>query len=81
MLIVGNIYRPDMELADFLLERLDDVNRRIAENVRAVGGPLADIYSAFRGCVREYSVQQIEPNLRGATAIADAFRRTLRSEG
>ena len=71
--IVGNTYTPDFPLPRSLRALLDLLNRGIAENVRRVDGRLADIYGAFEGHTQEWLVQQIEPNLAGATAISELF--------
>lgn len=73
-LIIGNIYTPDFPLPRSLRSLLDLLNRGIAENIRRVDGRLADIFTAFEGHTQEWLCQQIEPNLAGATAIAELFK-------
>jgi len=78
--VVGNIYRPDIELPPLVDERLAVVNRTIAENAAKVGARLADLHRALEGRAHTHLTKEIEPNLKGATAIAEAFRAAIASE-
>ncbi len=79
--IVGNIYAPQTPLTEDLVRALDTANHAIAANVRSVGAHLADIRETFRGNEQEYLCYDIEPSLKGATAIADLFRQAARKAG
>jgi hypothetical protein len=74
-LIIGNIYAPQTPLPKALAQILDQLNAGIAENIKTVGGKLADIRAAFRGHGHDFLCQEIEPTLAGATAISDLFER------
>lgn len=73
ILIVGNVYEPQMSLPELALRRLSELNEGIRENVATVDGRLADIHSAFRGHGDDLLCQNIEPSLAGATRIAELF--------
>lgn len=73
--IIGNIYAPDAPLKDWQLKALDRANELIVENVRGVRAELADIHGKFRGHGADYLVMGIEPNYRGATAIAELLQK------
>lgn len=75
LLIVGNIYHPDAELTEREYEGFMAANRAIQSNCLRVGAKLAKIFNAFRGNEAEYLCFQIEPTIKGATAIAELFRR------
>ena len=72
-LIIGNIYSPQLPLDKTLSLRLKELNEGISQNTAVVNGLLADIYSSFKGNEDEYLCQDIEPNLKGATTIAESF--------
>ena len=79
--VVGNLYRPAIDLPPAVLERLAAVNARIAQNVAAVGGRLADLHAAFEGHQAEFLTLQIEPTLAGAAAVAGCFAAALGAAG
>ena len=56
---------------------LERVNAIIAENVGQVGGALADVHAAIAQDGAELLTLQIEPNAKGAKAIAQAFLGAL----
>ncbi|MCC9606319.1 SGNH/GDSL hydrolase family protein [Blastopirellula sp. JC732] len=74
LMIIGDIYHPDAELSPYEVELLEAVNRGIRANCLAIAAECAPIYETFRGHEKEYLCLQIEPNLRGAEAIAGLFR-------
>jgi len=77
-LIVGNVYAPQTPLSDDLVQALDDANNAIAANARSVDARLANIRGSFRGHEQEYLCYDIEPSMKGATAIADLFKEAAR---
>jgi hypothetical protein len=79
--IVGNIYAPQAPLSPELSAALDEANSMIAKNVATVGAHLADIRRAFRGREQEWLCYDIEPNLKGATAIAGLFKEAVVKAG
>jgi lysophospholipase L1-like esterase len=81
ILIVGNIYAPQVPLPDQLAQSLDEANAIIATNVQKADGRLADIRDAFRGHEREYLCYDIEPSLKGATVIASLFKECAVKSG
>jgi lysophospholipase L1-like esterase len=80
-LIVGNVYSPQMPLADGLGQALDEVNAIIATNTQKIGAHLADIRGAFRGHEQEYLCYDIEPSLKGAAVIASLFKEAVIKAG
>ncbi len=81
ILLVGNVYAPQTPLSGELTGALDEANGAIAANVRSVNARLADIHRTFRGHEAEYLCFDIEPSLRGATAIAELFKKAAREAG
>ena len=75
--IVGTVYSPQYGLDIQREALLDEANWIIRRNVEEVGGRLADIRERFRGHERELVHRLIEPNLAGATAIAELFGEAL----
>ena len=73
--LVGNIYAPQSPLSPDWLAGLEDANAAIARNVAEVDARLIDIRETFRGREQELLCLEIEPNLAGATAIAELFRQ------
>jgi hypothetical protein len=59
-------------------QALDIANEAIAANARSVGASLADIRATFRGHEQDYLCYEIEPSLKGATAIAELFQDAAR---
>jgi hypothetical protein len=80
VLIVGTIYGPQGGLDPRREALLDEANEVIRRNVKEVGGRLADIRERFRGQEDNLLCRMIEPNLKGATAIAELFREALRGD-
>ncbi len=77
IVIVGNIYRPQMDSG---VARQDELDAGLAEANRVIGlyarlrrFRLADIHGAFLGHEDEYLCYSIEPTLAGASAIAGLF--------
>lgn len=79
LLIVGNVYAPQSPLPEVMSQALDAANEAIAENARSVDASLADIRETFRGHEQDYLCYDIEPSLRGATAIAELFSEAARN--
>lgn len=75
LMIIGDIYHPDAQLTERELELLKTVNRGIRANCMAIAAEHAPIFETFRGHEKEYLCLNIEPNLRGAEAIAQLFRQ------
>jgi hypothetical protein len=75
--IVGNVYSPQYGLDIQREALLDEANWIIRRNAEEVGARLADIRERFRGHERELVHRLIEPNLAGATAIAELFQQAL----
>jgi lysophospholipase L1-like esterase len=78
LFIVGNVYASQTPLSDEVTRALDEANDAIAANVRSVDARLADIRQAFRGHEKEYLCFDIEPSLKGASVIADLFKKVAR---
>jgi hypothetical protein len=77
--IVGTIYAPEYGLDPRQEVLLDEANEIIRRNIEEVGARLADIRERFRGHEQELVHRLIEPNLAGATAIAELFRDAMES--
>lgn len=75
--IVGNVYAPQFMLSDEQEETLNAANLIIGRNVSAVDAQLADIHAAFRNHESEYVCFEIEPNLKGASVIAELFEKAF----
>jgi lysophospholipase L1-like esterase len=76
--IVGTVYSPQYRLDPKREALLDEANEIIRRNTKQVGARLADIRERFRGHESELVHRLIEPNLEGATAIAELFSRAWR---
>lgn len=73
--IVGDIYHPDAVLSDEETAGLAAANAAIRQNCETVCAMLAPIHDTFRGHEAEYLCLNIEPTLKGATAIAGLFEK------
>ena len=71
--IVGNVYAPQFGLDVRRQVLLYEANEIIRRSTEEVGARLADVRERFRGHEEELLCQLIEPNLKGATAIAELF--------
>ena len=80
-ILVGNVYAPapSLQVPPHLLDALDELNGRLAENTLAIDATVIDLRTAFRGRESELLVMYIEPNHAGASEIARRFREARRS--
>ena len=75
--IVGDVYAPAMPLSSQEQFGLAAANAAIGQNCERVGAVLAPIYDAFRSHESEYLCWAIEPNFKGAAAIAKLFNSAM----
>lgn len=75
--IVGDIYHPDAKLTTKEETAFAAANEAIWSNCQQVGALLAPICRTFLGRESQLLCLQIEPNLKGASVIAELFRDAL----
>lgn len=73
LMMVGDIYHPDIELVETEVEALSKANNIIRENCQRTGAYLVPIHDTFRGNESTFLCLQIEPTFEGAKAIAELF--------
>jgi len=74
-IMVGNVYAPQTPLSSNLAHLLNQANQAIQANTEKVRAILLDIFGTFSGHENEYLCHEIEPSLKGATAIAGLFKQ------
>ncbi len=80
LFIVGDIYNPQEQLPQIAKKGLNAANQMIEKNCKKVGAHLAKIHSTFLGHENEYLCLNIEPTLKGATAISNLFKEIYERE-
>lgn len=75
--VVGDVYAPAMKLSREERLGLAQANAAIRKNCGIARATLAPIHDTFQGHEADFLCFAIEPTLKGATAIAELFRRAI----